>query len=161
MAGWLSTFLFFSNSHIYRVAGQLNHSCFFSFLADEQLHWSSLGSTREGIKSTRTVAESVLLPKRFFSSCVRTENSDLQSTFSLLWSLGSPHSLPHIFHNHDTGVNISPDLYIVSSFPSFSMPFHISHLLSLSFSHTQSSSEFTGTLQTSIKVFSIMHCARV
>lgn len=49
-------------AHIFLVAAQLNHFYFFfPLLAAERLRWSSLGSATERIKSTRIVAESVLL----------------------------------------------------------------------------------------------------
>ena len=132
-ADW-AHFLFFSKTqtvtHIYLLAAQLNHSFFFSFLATEQLRWSSLGSATEGIKSTRIVAESVLLIQfpqwHFFSSCVRTETSDLQSTFPLLWSLGSRRSLPHIWQRW----------YWCERFPRFIYCKLIFHFACLSFSHT-------------------------
>lgn len=49
-------------AHIYLLAAQVFlFFFFFLFLAAEQLCWSSLGSAIERIKSTRIVAESVLL----------------------------------------------------------------------------------------------------
>lgn len=61
--------LTYTVAHIYLVAATVKPLCvfclfvclFFSFLAAEQLLWSSLDSAAEGIKSTSTVAESVLL----------------------------------------------------------------------------------------------------
>lgn len=131
-ADW-AHFLFFSKTqtvaHIYLLAAQLNHRVFFILG-----HWAAplkqFGQRNRGDQEHQNshwecFTHSVP-PMRFFSSCVRTETSDLQSTFPLLWSLGSRRSLPHIWQRW----------YWCERFPRFIYCKLIFLFPCLSFSHT-------------------------
>lgn len=121
---------------------------FFSFLAPlKQFGQRNRGDQEHQNSRWECFTHSVPPQMRSFSSCVwrlRTETSDLQSTFSLLRSLGFRRFLPRIWQWWYC-LNVSPDLRIVNSFSSFFSPFPC-----LSFSLflflTQSSPGFTGRL---------------
>lgn len=70
----------------------------------------------------------------FFSSCVWTETSDLQSTFSLLWSLGSRHFLRHFWQQWYQCERFPRFIHCKLIFHLFP-PFCISYSLFLSLSH--------------------------
>lgn len=89
-------------AHIYLVAAQLNHRfLFFSILGRWAAPLKQFGQCNRGDQEHQNSRWECFThsvpPMRFFSSCVRTETSDLQSIFWLLWSLPSRRSLPHIW----------------------------------------------------------------
>ncbi len=140
MAGRLGTFSLFQ--YILSGSCPVKPPCFFfffSFLAAELLRRSSLGSATEGIKSTRIVAESVLLIQfpqwDFFHPMwgLKPVTFKAHSRLSDLYPRIAP---CRIFDNDDTSANVSPVLYVISSFSSFSLPFPVCNSLPLFLTHT-------------------------
>lgn len=140
-------------THIYLVAARLTQCFIFFFIPTR---WAAqpklLGRLNRGDQEPQNSLWECFThsapPKRFFfSSCVRAESSDLQSTFSLLWSLGSRLSLPHFWQWwYYKCERSSTFLYSVSSFFSpFAClsPFH-SRRIFFFFAHRQATDQNEG-----------------
>lgn len=123
-------------AHIYLVAAQLNHfffilGCWAALL--KQFRQSNRGDKEHQNSCWESFTHSVPPMRFFFILC---EDWNQWPSKHILASL--IFSVTLIFDNDDTSVNVCPDLYIVNSFSSFSLPFRVTHPLFFSFfsSHT-------------------------